>query len=229
MKTNKKQETGRYERGTRSWSRYPMLIAALAMIVATTAGTVASAVQPKADSWAGPWEIYFAADLDQNIKPGGAKVIWNSEPGAPNEFELKPSKLNFRGLEVYESVPIKNMTRYWTGVQFIRVGSKPLRAPHLKEHPLPVKVPDPKHLVEFGKSIEPIVSAILTGMVQPDTERLIGSFVKDDKAEYFTLYRLHAEPGYGKKSRDLLFIELKDPAIVPGGAFENGWGTGGRH
>jgi hypothetical protein len=210
-----------------TWRWHPLTPAALLMVLAATLGLSACAVRP----WADKWDIYYASDSDPKEMPGGGAVIW--KPGATNSFELQTSSVHLAGVEVYQSTVREFMTPYWDHVQFIRLGSRPLRAPRLKDHPLPLKLVGGSYEKQAVSELEPIVNSVLTGMVQANTERLVGSFVKDNRVEYFILYRLRDALVDEGRRKDLLIIDLKDPKAEAvkygGGARENGWGTGGRH
>lgn len=215
-------------REARFGMHHQLPVALLVMLVAATAATASGAAQPSLDSWAGRWVINYAADKDGDVKPGGGKVIWNSEAAATNEFELRRAGFDFAGLEAYEIVPDSTMTNYWKGVLFVRLGAQALRKPNLRNHPLPVKKWDRTKVPESAAEVEPIARAVMSGLAQQDTERLIGSFVKDGRVEYFILYRLHGAVADGTTGKDLLTIDLIDPAVRAGGAYENGWGTGNK-
>jgi len=194
---------------------------------AASAGTASPAAATKSASWAGHYVVNYAADKDSNIKPGGASVIWNGDASATNEFELKPSDFNLSGLETYQCIPDATMTAAWHGCLFIRVGTQPLKRLNLPSHPLPVKAWDHDHQDKSIADVAPIAAAVLGDFKQPDTERLVGSFIKDGKIEYMVLYRLADAREQGGATAELLFIDLKDPSVGTS-AFENGWGVGGK-
>jgi hypothetical protein len=192
---------------------------------ATAAAPAAPVAASDAKSWAGTYEIYFASD--EGSTPGGADVIWNSDPGASNDVVLKESSFKLLGSDSYECTSDTKATAAWHGCHFFRVGSQPLGRPTVPDHSFPVKPWDKKNFGASKADIESIAHDALNGKAHPDTERLIGSFVKGDHVEYMVLYRLVDAVSDGKVSSDLLLIRLTDPTSA-GGAFEDGWGTGGK-
>ncbi len=214
------------EWGPRCGLQYPIVLAALAVLFTAGGCSNQKAAAPGLKGWAGSYVINTATD--QGNKLGGGDVIWNSNPEVANEVELKVSAFTLGGLETYDCGPDSTATPAWQGCLFVRVGTQELKRPGLTNHPLPVKPWDKNNPAKSKADIEPIAIAVLNGMVQPDTERLIGSIVKDGKVEYLVLYRLVDGISDGRVSKDLLFIDLKDPAVVAAQPFENGWGTGGK-
>jgi hypothetical protein len=190
------------------------------------AAAPAAAVDASASkTWAGTYDINFAADLG-SIQGGGA-VIWSTDPSVQNVVDLQPSQ--FMGeAEAYECGPGTNATAAWQHCFFVKVGTRALKGADVPGHPLPVKPWDKSNVKKSGADIEPVILNSLNGMVGADTERLVGSFVKDNKVEYLVLYRLVGGISDGKQSWDLLLIDLKDRAASGIKSFENGWGTGGK-
>jgi hypothetical protein len=200
-----------------------------AATAAAPADRAAPAAAPAAaadlKSWVGTYEINFASD--EGSTPGGADVIWNSGDGASNDVVLTTSKFSLGGTEAYKCTADTNATAAWRGCHFIKVGSQPLRWPEVPGHKLPIKPWDRSKFAISKGDVESIVHEAFNGMAHPDTERLIGSFVKGDHVEYLVLYRLIDGISDGKSKSDLLLIRLRDPSIEAG-TFEDGWGTGGK-
>lgn len=195
---------------------------------ATSAAAAASdaSVDKALKDWSGTYEINFATD--EGPKQGGGDVIWNKDPKAQNVVVLKRSEFSLGGLETYECTPDTNATAAWQNCLFIRVGTRPMKRPDLANHPLPVHTWNKSKPEESQKEVEPIAQAALTGLVGPETERLVSSFVKDGKVEYLVLYRIYDGIRNGDTTQDLLLINLRDRDVGGLKAFENGWGTGGK-
>ncbi len=192
---------------------------------AMAASPGATAAAPAAKSWEGTYEINFAND--DGGTPGGADVIWNGNSGTTNEFELVRSKTTLGGLETYDCASASKATPAWQNCLFIRVGDQQMVRPDIAGHKLPVKPWDKSKFESSKAEVEPIAFNALHDKVKPDTERLVGSFVKGDHVEYLVLYRIVDGISDGKVNSDLLLIRLKDPRVVAG-VFEDGWGTGGK-
>jgi NADH:ubiquinone oxidoreductase subunit len=190
-------------------------------------GATPKSVDPQPRSWAGRWVVNYAKDLGD--KSGGADVIWKK--GADNEFELIKSTLPFGNLEVYQCGKDATVPPIWKHCLFFRVGTHALQLPNSKDSPLPVAKWDADtadNLARSANAIKPIADLVLGGLPQADTERLIGSIDVAGNIEYLVLYRLVDGIADGPTRKDLLIIDLIDPTSSSGGAFENGWGSGGK-
>ena len=203
----------------------PAPSATAAAPAATAAAPNAPAAGPGRKTWIGSYEIDFATDVGS--VPGGGAVIWNSDPNAANQVDLQPAHFNLGDLETYECASTTNAQPAWQNCLFIRVGTEPLDRPVVPGHSWPTKPFDKKNPSQIRDEFGAIAVATLTGMIHADTERLVGSFVKDGKIEYLVLYRFVDGISDGKASHDLLVIDLKDPKVAATLA-ENGWGTGGK-
>ncbi len=200
--------------------------AAASEAASPAAAPAATAATTDAVSWAGTYEINFAND--DGPTRGGADVIWNSAAGASNVVVLEPTKSQVESWDTYKCTSDTNATPAWKDCMFFRVGTRTLEWPTLPGKKLPVRPWDKANFAASKAAVEGLGRKALNGLVQPDTERLVGSFVMGDHVEYLMLYRLVGGIEDERKNKnDLLLIRLRDPHLVAG-PNEDGWGTGGK-